>query len=100
MPDFLVRFLNQIYVIVEVKGRGAGQQNITRAKQQAKDYEKTDWCAQAFLVIKDFKKSIVNEGIISVQDLILVINDLAKTTQKRQKYRLHLHRYILYCWDT
>ena len=67
VPDFLVRFLNQIYVIVEVKGWGAGQQNIARAKQQAKDYKKLTGAAQAFLVIKDFKKSIVNEGIISAR---------------------------------
>jgi hypothetical protein len=102
VPDFLVRFLNQIYVIVEVKGWGAGQQNIiASAKQQTKYYKKLTGAAHAFLVIKDLKKSIVNGGIISAKDPLLVINDLAKTTQKKTKLSATLPSiYILYCWDT
>lgn len=101
VPDFLVRFLNQIYAIVEVKGWGEGQQNIPRAKQQAKYCKKLTDAAHAFLVIRDLKKSIVNEGIISAKDLILVINDLAKTTQKKTKVSATLTSiYTLYCGDT
>jgi hypothetical protein len=35
VSDFLVRFPDQTYAVVEVKGWRAGQQNIARAKQQA-----------------------------------------------------------------
>jgi hypothetical protein len=95
VSDFLVRFPDQTYAVVEVKGWRAGQQNIARAKQQAKYYKKLTGAAHAFLVIRDLKKSFVNEGVVSAKDLPFLVNDLAKTTQKRQKYRLGLHRYTL-----
>ena len=65
LPDFLVRFPDQTYAVVEVKGWRAGQQNIARAKQQAKYYKKLTGAAHAFLVIRDLKKSFVDEGVVS-----------------------------------
>jgi hypothetical protein len=85
LPDFLVRFPDQTYAVVEVKGWRAGQQNIARAKQQAKYYKKLTGAAHAFLVIRDLKKSFVDEGVVSAKDLTLLVNDLAKTTQKKTK---------------
>ena len=95
LPDFLVRFPDQTYAVVEVKGWRAGQQNIARAKQQAKYYKKLTGADHAFLVIRDLKKSFVDEGVVSAKDLTILVNDLAKTTQKTQKYRPRLHRCTL-----
>jgi hypothetical protein len=85
LPDFLVRFPDQTYVVVEVKGWRADQQNIARARQQVKYYKKLTGAAHAFLVIRDLKKSFVTEGVVSAKDLTLWVNDLAKTTQKKTK---------------
>ena len=82
----------QTYAMVEVKGWTAGQQNIARARQQAKFYKKLIGAAHAFRVIRDLKKCFVNEGVVSGKDLAHSINNLAKTTQKRQKYRTRLLR--------
>jgi len=83
VPDFLVRFPDQTYAIFEVKGWTTRQQNIARAKQQAKYYSKATGAAHAFLVIRDLKKSFVNEGVVSARDLPFLVNDLAKTRQKK-----------------
>jgi hypothetical protein len=85
LPDFLVRFPDQTYAVVEVKGWRAGQQNIARAKQQAKYYKKLTGAAHAFLVIRDLKKSFVNERVVSAKDLNTLVNDLVKTIQKKTK---------------
>jgi len=85
LSDFLVRFPDQTYAIVEVKGWRVGQQNIARAKHQVKYYMKLTGATHAFLVIRDLKKSFVSEGVVSAKDLTLWVNDLAKTTQKKTK---------------
>jgi Holliday junction resolvase len=90
VPDFLVRFPDQTYAIFEVKGWTSRQQNIARAKQQAKYYRKATGAAHAFLVIRDLKKSFVNEGVVSARDLPFLVNDLAKTRQKKTKVSARL----------
>lgn len=95
LPDFLVRFPGQTYAVAEDKGWTAGKQNLSRAKQQTDYYKKLTAAAHAFIVIRDLNKSFVNEGIVSAKDIPLLVNDLTKTTQKRQKCWPHLDRCTL-----
>jgi hypothetical protein len=85
MPDFLVRLPDGTYAIFEAKTWTAGQQNIVRAKRQAKYYKKITGAAHAFLVIRGLKKSFANEGVLSAKDLLHLVNDLARTRRKTTK---------------
>ncbi len=82
VPDFLVHLPDGTNAVFEAKGWTARQQNIVRAKQQAKYYKKLTGAAHAFLVIRGLKKSFPNEGVISDKDLPHLISDLSKTKRK------------------
>lgn len=82
MPDFLVHLPDGTDAILEAKGWTGRQQNIVRAKQQAKYYKKLTGAAHAFIVIRGLKKSFPNEGLISDKDLPHLISDLSKNERK------------------
>jgi hypothetical protein len=67
VADFLVHLPDGTYAVFEARGRTARKQNIVRAKQQAKYYEKLTGAARPFLVIRDLKKSFAKEGVLSAK---------------------------------